>query len=228
MHSSKHKSIKRTLLTLSLLLLMTSYSISSMASVDDLLKAIAAGNSAKVEQLLSSGANANEKLPKLGGNSLLIIAMSKKNDAVTLSLLKHGADPNTGYLQKGKPLFYALHLAIQLKNTTLAKALIDAGADLGKKSESGETPLNTAAAMSQNEIATYIIAKGGKLDSPDSKQRTALHWAAVYNNLDLASALVEHGANINAKSVEGYTPLYIAKSRGHKDLVAFLEKNGAK
>lgn len=228
MQTPKHSMIKRTILTLALLLAMTTYAINSMASIDDLLKAIASGNSEKVEQLLNSGANANEKLPKLGGNSLLIIAMSKKNDAVTLSLLKHGADPNAGYLQEGKPLFYALHLAIQLKNLTIAKALIDAGADLGKKTESGETPLNTAASMKQTEIATYIVDKGGKLDTPDSKQRTALHWAAVYNNLDLASALVKHGANINAKSVEGYTPLYIAKSRGHKDLVAFLEKNGAK
>jgi len=86
-----------------------------------LMDAIAMGNKAEVARLLRSGADANWHAP--GGEPPLVLATVEENPEIIRLLVKHGAhvDGFTGAR--------ALSLAVQQGHTSIARYLLEQGAD---------------------------------------------------------------------------------------------------
>lgn len=221
-----HNKIKVLTILLFSFFSATAY-VNALAEDAAFFKAVYSGNTSKAEALLNKGANVNTKIKQLHNSPILLVSLLMKHDDTTIMLLKHGANPNFE-MKKGKSRFSPLHLAIKMHKVNIAKAMIDAGADLEATDEYGTKPLHLSATENQNDIAKYILAKGGKIDTRDNKNRTALHWASFFGYMDVVKTLVKNGADINAKSVEGYTPLHAAEMKDNKMVAEFIKSHGGK
>jgi ankyrin repeat protein len=71
----------------------------------------------------------------------------------------------------------ALHQAAFNGHTTIAIALIEAGADVNATSFQGETPLHLTVYWEHREIAGVLLANGAKLNAKARDGRTPLDWA---------------------------------------------------
>jgi ankyrin repeat protein len=136
-------------------------------------------------------------------------------------------------------------------DTTLAKSIIENGADVNSKTYEGLTPLMYAAANGKTDICTLLIEKGAyvneKLYYPDIPQykdepkgQTALSFAISNGHTDTARLLINKGADVNARLLgtgyDGRTMLMeaIVQVRGSSssvgvatDLVKLLIEKGA-
>ena len=97
--------------------------------------------------------------------------------------------------------------AVYSGNLQKVKELVQKGAHVNVKSESGDTPLHFAPSA---EIAGLLIEKGADVNAVDNEGQTPLH---LVQNSDVARILIEKGADIHAQdSTFGYTPLHLTRS----------------
>ena len=97
-----------------------------------------------------------------------------------------------------------LHWAATLNLPELAKALLDAGADVAVRLKDDRRPLSDGLTDSLEELGLHSEFRrvGG----------TPLHWAASGNATEAAEALIAAGADIHTKDSDGRTPLDVAVS----------------
>ena len=142
-----------------------------------------------------------------------------------------------------------MHNAARYGHKEIAELLIDKGADVNAKTESGRNPLHSAAMEGHKEIAELLITKGADVNAKDEDGRTPLDLA---NKTETADLLRKHGGkhgtiegaasggdieavkeflatgtDVNAKNFAGWTPLNFAASGGHKEIVELLITAGA-
>jgi ankyrin repeat protein len=137
----------------------------------------------------------------------LVAAVDAKNLKGAQAALAAGANPNA----KDAGGMLVLKTACVLKQKGLAKALIDAGADVNATDENGRAALHWMAEdLADADLAKLCIEKGAKVDQLDTEEYTQispLHRAVVRPKLDFAQALVDGGATIDVRDYEGHTPL---------------------
>ena len=104
-----------------------------------------------------------------------------------------------------------LHWATRFNHIELAKALIDAGADLNAKDKNKMTPLHLAAMLDYPELAKGLIDADADLNAKDSVKQTPLHSATTRNHIEIARMLIEAGADLNAEDYSKLTPWDVAK-----------------
>ena len=119
-----------------------------------------------------------------------------------------------------------------------------AGASVGSKDNTGETPLHLASKYGYPDIAEFLAGKGADINAVDSMGRNSLHYAAEgitvniqgsdykpyhADNPALADFLINKGAAINARDNSGETPLSIAyKVNASKELISLLISRGGR
>ena len=114
-----------------------------------------------------------------------------------------------------------------MKDETKAKSLIEAGADVNRRTPYGTTPLGRAIGADLKDIVELLIAKGADVNAKDNWNWTPLHSAA-YGHKDIVELLITEGANVNARDGGSRTPLWYAKDEGNAEIVELLRKHGAK
>jgi ankyrin repeat protein len=177
--------------------------------------------------------------------TLLFFAAEKGFAKLAAFLLSKGAKVNA----RDKWNFTPLHEAL---NKEAAEVLINSGAFLNVKSNSGLTPLQSAVYGLRLDVARLLVSKGatsnifldtaiGRFERIQQRvQRnlkivnntgvggwTLLHHAAVAGQYEIADFLISKNANINAETIKGETPLHLAVSRGREKIVKLLILNGA-
>lgn len=157
-----------------------------------LIDATKAGNRAMVEFLLTHGANINENR---GGQAPtpLFVAVQRRFEAVTATLLTNKADVNASNSQGDTPLMWA----IQTGPESVVRMLLAAGADVNVENNQGRTPLSFAAERGWSEMVKKLLdakadPNGGKLDAP-------LLAAVHRGETNSAELLLQAGANPNAR-----------------------------
>jgi uncharacterized protein len=160
-----------------------------------LMFAVAEKNAAAAQFLLENGADPNAHTKPLppasrldlifsapappGGMTALLFA-ARQNDLESVKvLLKAKADINGTAADGTTPLL----IAIVNEHRTLAKYLVDQGANLNLSDDKGRTPLYAAIDMRNLEWSTR--------PAPPEKD--------AYTDLELINALIAKGANVNAK-----------------------------
>ena len=111
----------------------------------------------------------------------------------------------------------------------IVQYLIDQGADVNAKDDTGNTPLHRAAANGNNEAVKFLVSRGADVNAKSSNSGTPLHLAALLNSdVETVKFLVSMGADVNAAYADGTTPFDAAREAGNVAVVAYLHNVGAK
>ncbi|KAL8597549.1 hypothetical protein ACOMHN_033420 [Nucella lapillus] len=134
---------------------------------------------------------------------------------VTL-LIQHQADV-TATSRKGQT---ALHFACRCSSHTasadVTRILLQAGADVNKQDQRGDTPLLEASVRGHSDTVKVLIDQGAdvNVNNKDSPYvygpSTALHWACQHGMVQTVTLLIQHQADVTATSRNGQTALHFA------------------
>jgi hypothetical protein len=182
------------------------------ASGQDVYRAVADGDAARVEvliaadpSLLSTRTELPEGVRPSNGNSadLLTAAVARCDLAMVETLLRLGADPDGAI--PGLPLTYAI-LADELG---LATVLLEGGAAPDAHDAGLSTPLHEALMFERAEAVTLLASYGADVNRPDARGGIPLGTALSGQNWPEALALIEAGANPWQVHLEGILPAYM-------------------
>ena len=184
------------------------------------------GHSAVVELLLGAGADINEVAS--GKATALLQACVENQPEVIRLLLKHGADVSLAR-QQGRQLS---PLAVASSNgfASIAKILLEGGADTECHNNTGKTPIFYAVEGGHKEIIKLLITHHANLNATDSGGATTLMVASYDGDLEVASELVKAGALVNLKmhkNIRNQTALQCAVVMNHIEVAKMLCFAGA-
>jgi ankyrin repeat protein len=109
-----------------------------------------------------------------------------------------------------------------VRDVKLAQLLIDHGADVNARDNSGNTPLITACENGRPEIAKLLIQyyKDERSKTPLPLPLACWKW--------LTQIFTGPNPKVNTKNTKGKTPLIKACEQGHIEVAQLLIDNGAK
>ena len=188
---------------------------------ETLFGAVRANAIAKVEALLKSGEDANQR----NDNGSYPMHFACINNYITIAklLLQHGASVTVTNRAGLTPLHCAVDVGGSLK---LCIWLVANGAEVDAPSCTGKTPLHCTCLQGFREIAQWLIKKGANVHAETTDGCVALHFACHRGSVELVDLLLEKGAVLTAANTKGETPLMWACDRGHLDLVMHLHEKG--
>ncbi|MEP7307820.1 MAG: ankyrin repeat domain-containing protein [Acidobacteriota bacterium] len=163
-------------------------------------------------------------------------------------LLAHGADPNRVYTKKIPPRqaqgdivvtpgATPLYRAMKATDLTVARLLLDKGANPSAAIKDGSTPLMMASGMGARRIATdedviektgtadpldavkMFVEAGADLDVQNDLGNTALHYAAQTGATRIVEYLVARGARLDVYNYAGQAPVDLTRSQPIKKLM---------
>ncbi|CEJ81162.1 hypothetical protein VHEMI01306 [[Torrubiella] hemipterigena] len=124
----------------------------------------------------------------------------------------------------------ALSWACEAVNVDMSQTLLDYGADVNSKDNSGRTPLIHAVqnnSQSRHRLAMVLLEYGASVDVIDSKMRTSLSYAAEHGATETVSTLIKYGADPHARDGDHWTPMFFAYKGRHPETVKLLLQNKA-
>ena len=155
---------------------------------DELLDASAAGNTVKIAELLSRGADLEGN--DTSGRTAVINASWRGRTAVVDLLVELGADFNvTDY--DGRT---AVSWAASNGHKDVVRKLVEAGARTNVVDNDGLTPLMRAAWNGHDTIVRLLIESGARPTMPDQNGKSALDYAIQGQHRDVARTLRSFGA----------------------------------
>lgn len=107
------------------------------------------------------------------------------------------------------------------------RRLLDQGADINAKGNTGATALMMACWWGHVDIVKLLLDRGANVNAKGLDGYTALMEAARYGRFEIAELLLERGAHVNAKTAMGKTARSFAKDKGHTRLEELLLDYGA-
>ncbi|MBT5945092.1 MAG: hypothetical protein HOK98_08605 [Rhodospirillaceae bacterium] len=155
---------------------------------DELLDAAAAGNTAKIAELLSRGADLEGN--DTSGRTAVINASWRGRTEVVDLLVELGADFNvTDY--DGRT---AVSWAASNGHNDIVQKLVEAGARTNVVDGDGLTPLMRAAWNGHDTIVRLLIESGARASMKDENGKSALDYAFEGKHLDVVRTLRSFGA----------------------------------
>ena len=95
--------------------------------------------------------------------------------------------------------------------TTIARLLLERGADANVQDDKGQTPLIVASLNGDDLMLPLLLAHGANINAQDKDGCTALHWAAGNGQTRVVRFLLVHSANPALRDTEGKTALDVAR-----------------
>ncbi|KAK3390249.1 ankyrin repeat-containing domain protein [Podospora didyma] len=129
----------------------------------------------------------------------------------------------------GTQTWEPLHFAAQRGSARLCQSLLEHGAHIEAKTESGWTPMFYAAQGGHLDVCRVLVNHGAQVNvcsSELSSTRTPLIQAAQNGYLDVVKLLVSNGADVNLPGPQG-GPLFFGAIAPSVEVCEFLIANGA-
>jgi len=123
-----------------------------------------------------------------------------------------------------------LHLALSKGRDDVAKALIEAGADLNIVSQIGicGPPLHYAIVKERTDLVKLLLSKGADVNTVEEMNGySPLYLAATLNQIETMKELIKAGADSNLVDYEEKSALHYAAPNGLGDVVKLLADNKA-
>lgn len=209
---------------------------------DDLIPAIQQGNAARVAELLDSdpsllGARAN-------GVSAVVLAVYYQHPEIARLFIERGApltfaeacavgdearalellaqDP-ASLQRRSDDGFPPLGYAIFFRHPSLARTLIERGADVNAVADNAQriAPVHAAASVGDVETMRLLLDRGA---DPNARQHggfTPIHAAGGNGDVAMAELLIARGADRNARTDDGKDAAALAAERGRSSFVAW-------
>ena len=196
--------------------------------VAEMIAAARSGDTEKLQQLLSNGADIDAPEPE-SGDTPLLAAIDKSQWAAAELLLKHRPDLSLQDKNGNSPLY----LAVSRGDSALpmVNLLLEAGAspDLGPSqgSNAGATPLHIACATGANGCLESLLRHGASSTKQLPNAATPMHTATIGGDQKTIELLHDGGGNVNALNDEKRTPLHNTGITGNATVAAALIRLGA-
>jgi cytohesin len=185
--------------------------------------AVVRNNFVAVNHLLPKTKSASVK-PVTGETFFLWSCRHGLDKALAVLLKKEKVDLS----QKTSEGDTALVLATEGKtdgHAGVVKLLLDKGADVNQKLDTGETVLHVAAWNGNAKMVQALLKAKANFAATDKSGYTPLHLAAWNGHAEAVKALLNAGAKADASVKGGSTPLHVAAWKGHYEVVkALLDK----
>eukprot|EP00435_Cladocopium_sp_Y103_P074428 s416_g48.t1 len=118
-------------------------------------------------------------------------------------------------------------LKVEEPSVSMAKLLLDLGADVGATKQNGATALMLAAQGGHVDVAKLLLEQGADVTAATPHGTTALMAAALCGYVDVSKLLLEQGADVRAAMQDGTTALMLAAQGGYEDVSMLLLEQGA-
>ena len=118
-------------------------------------------------------------------------------------------------------------MLLQASNPSMAKLLLEKGADARAARHDGNTALMFAAQGGHEAVAQLLLQHGADVAAARNDGVTALMLAARGGHEVVAQLLLQHGADVAAASNDGGTALMFAAVGGHEAVAKVLLQHGA-
>ena len=123
--------------------------------------------------------------------------------------------------------YNALHAACREGQVEMVKCLVEAGADIFKRTlYTRDSALHIACDVSNVEIVRYLIDKGAEVNALKLHRSTPLRITCIRGNPVLVEMLIKEGADVDLAERTGRTPLITATEKGHAEVVRLLLEAG--
>ncbi|KGO73285.1 hypothetical protein PITC_085840 [Penicillium italicum] len=167
-----------------------------------------------LQMLLYNGVPINMR--DKNGSTALDNAIAAGQEATAQMLLLNDANVNS-IDEYGNT---ALHWSVP--NTLILRSLLQRGAVIDARTETGETALFWAAQGGSVASAELLLDKGADFTTTDSNGTTPLHRAALQGHEEILKMLLQKGASPTVRDKDGWTPLYGAAVKKHDKVVQLL------
>jgi ankyrin repeat protein len=109
----------------------------------------------------------------------------------------------------------------------LVEYLINNGADVEARSDSGWTPLHSQAYGGHRDGVKVLLEHGANLEATHAYGMTPLVNSIRWDRIEVARLLVEKGAKVDVTNSLGRTPLILSATDGYLELARLFLDNGA-
>ncbi|NXU09218.1 RN5A ribonuclease, partial [Pardalotus punctatus] len=120
-----------------------------------------------------------------------------------------------------------LNAAVKNKDRRAVLELLEQGADVNSKVDSGWTPLQTAVQTGEEELVQLLLDRGACLHARKDNGGTAFTEAGIRGNVDILKLLLERGSDVNEQDINGFTAFMEAAWYGKEEALRFLYSRGA-
>jgi ankyrin repeat protein len=117
--------------------------------------------------------------------------------------------------------------AAKSRDFKLIQALLNQGADVNAKGDTGMTALMYAAMYGELETAKILIDRGADVQYRDEHGMTPLLAGCMMGHADIVKLLLDKGVNLDGRSGIGTTPLMSAALYNRIEVVRLLLDRGA-
>jgi uncharacterized protein len=179
----------------------------------EFLHAVQGRDVAKINALLSKGANVNTH-EDINGYFALQYAINWPDAGLVKLLLDKGADVNTADQGGNTALTDAAHERGP-EYTAIVKLLIERGADIHAHKDAA---ILGAARAAEPEVVKLLLAKGAPANARDAEQQgdTVLMAAASGSSMETLEMILAAGGDIKATNDDGQTALMKAVTLDHR------------
>ncbi|NWR56686.1 RN5A ribonuclease, partial [Bucorvus abyssinicus] len=129
--------------------------------------------------------------------------------------------------ETAEDLAFKLNVAVRNSNKEEVLMLLEKGADVNSKAESGWTPLQSAVQANNEDLVRLLLDEGACPHARKDNGGTAFTEAAIVGNVNILELLFERGVNINDHDDNGFTALMEAAWYGRVEALKFLYSKGA-
>ncbi len=120
-----------------------------------------------------------------------------------------------------------LHQAVYYGDKSQIVKLLSKGADINGFDAKGDTPLNCAVNIDNEDIFNLLIKKGADINKLNKNGTGLIHSAADQGRVEFIELLLNKGIDINQKAKNGQTAFHYAVGFDLDDTMQTLLENGA-
>jgi ankyrin repeat protein len=152
------------------------------------------------------------------GNTALILAVEKNDNALVEALIRAGANLDI----KNKRGNCAILLATRQQNLIIVQLLLDAGANVNARGPEGDCALLLATEDQNVRILQMLLTAKIDINAQNRQGDTALMLAIAKNNIEMVQALVHAGAHLNTRNNQGNCALLLAVEAQDPEILQIL------
>ena len=174
-------------------------------------------------------------MKSLLSTTVLKVLMARGDFASAATCCLQGADVSSEQLTEicgsfaaaTERLAWLNSMLVWASNPSMAKLLLEKGADATAARHDGTTALMCAARGGHEAVAQLLLQHGADVAAANNHGITALMWAARGGHEAVAQLLLQHGADVAAANNYGFTALMSAAGGGHVAVAQLLLQHGA-